>query len=91
MKVQEIMERVGMEETSLALAWIKDAVLEIQSSEEHKLSVNLQNITDGVLEYDLPADLIAINSISMLDTDADQYKTISRLASTPVMEIDNSP
>ena len=91
MTVQEVMERTGMEETSLALAWIKDAILEIQSSEEHQLSVNLQNVTNGTLEYDLPSDLIAINSISMLDTDADQYKSISRLASTPTMEIDNSP
>jgi len=91
MTVQEVMERTGMEETSLALAWIKDAILEIQSSEEHQLSVNLQNVTNGTLEYDLPSDLIAINSISMLDTDADKYKSISRLASTPIMEIDNSP
>ena len=91
MKVQEIMERAGIENTNLALAWIKDAIVEIQSSEEHQLSVDLQTVTDGVLEYDIPSDLIAVNSISMLDTDADQYKSISRLASSPVMQIDNSP
>ncbi len=91
MLVQEIMERTGMEETSLALAWIKDAILEIQSSEEHQLSVDLSNIVENQLEYDLPSDLVAINSISMLDTEDDQYKSLSRLAFDPVMEVDNSP
>ena len=91
MTIQEMMERSGIENTTLTLAWIKDAMNEIQSSEEHQLSVDTQDVVDGTLEYDLPTDLIAINSISMLDTDADQYKSISRLASTPVMEIDNSP
>jgi len=91
MTVQEVMERTGIEGTALVLAYIKDAIVEIQSSEEHQLSVDLSNIVENQLEYDLPADLIAINSISMLDTEDDQYKSLSRLAFDPVMEVDNSP
>tara|TARA_Y100000034_G_C6720517_1_gene318755 strand:- start:296 stop:571 length:276 start_codon:yes stop_codon:yes gene_type:complete len=91
MTVQEVMERAGVENTTLALAWIKDAIVEIQSSEEHQVSVDLQTITDGTLEYDVPADLIALNNISMLDTDDDQYKSINRLAAEPIVQIDNSP
>ena len=91
MTVQEIMERAGMEETPLAIAWIKDAIVEIQSSEGHQLSVSTQNVTEDTLEYDLPSDFVALENISLLDTDADQYKTIRRLAFNPVVQIDNSP
>jgi hypothetical protein len=91
MTVQEIMERAGMEETPLAIAWIKDAIVEIQSSEGHQLSVDTQNVTEDTLEYDLPSDFVALENISLLDTDADQYKTIRRLAFNPVVQIDNSP
>ena len=91
MTVQEIMERAGMEETPLAIAWIKDAIVEIQSSEGHQLSVDTQNVTEDTLEYDLPSDLVALENISLLDTTADQYKTIRRLAFNPVVQIDNSP
>ena len=91
MTVQEIMERAGMEETPLAIAWIKDAIVEIQSSEGHQLSVDTQNVTEDTLEYDLPSDFVALENISLLDTTADQYKTIRRLAFNPVVQIDNSP
>jgi len=91
MTVQEIMERAGMEETPLAIAWIKDAIVEIQSSEGHQLSVDTQNVTEDTLEYDLPSDLVAVENISLLDTNADQYKSIRRLAFNPVVQIDNSP
>jgi hypothetical protein len=85
------MERAGMEETPLAIAWIKDAIVEIQSSEGHQLSVDTQNVTEDTLEYDLPSDLVAVENISLLDTNADQYKSIRRLAFNPVVQIDNSP
>ena len=91
MTVQEIMERAGMEETPLAIAWIKDAIVEIQSSEGHQLSVSTQNVTEDTLEYDLPFDFVALENISLLDTTADQYKTKRRLAFNPVVQIDNSP
>ena len=91
MTVQEIMERAGMEETPLAIAWIKDAIVEIQSSEGHQLSVDTQNVSENVLEYNLPADFVALENISLLDTNADQYKSIRRLAFNPVVQIDNSP
>ena len=66
------MERSGVSQTGLALAWIKDAIVEIQSSEGNQLSVSTQNFTEDTLEYDLPFDFVALENISLLDTTADQ-------------------
>ena len=37
MTVQEIMERAGVRETTLTIAWVKDAIHLIQSSSKQKV------------------------------------------------------
>jgi ribosomal protein L20A (L18A) len=54
--VLELMERTGMREETLAIAYIKDAI---------------------------PRDLIAIESVSVLDTSDSKYKKIKRLSNQP--------
>ena len=44
MKVLEIMERANSRDTNLVIAFIKDAILEIQSNNELDTAVNKQNI-----------------------------------------------
>ena len=91
MKVQEIMERVGMRETGLALAWIKDAIHLIQSSYGENLATWKTNITDGTREYPFPANMIKLRSISVKDTNDSKYKRIRRLAHNPVVSEDTDP
>jgi hypothetical protein len=66
MTVQEIMERTGLKETTLTLAWIKDAIHLIQSSSKQKVKSRKQDIIKSVdgddNVYQLPADLIALFS-----------------------------
>ena len=68
MTVLEIMERSGVEGTTLALAWLKDSVHLIQSNTKERLKVEKYNIIDGEREYLLPQDLLAIKSIYVYDT-----------------------
>ena len=96
MTVLEMMERANTRDTNLVLAWIKDAIHHIQSTQQDSLVVDKQSIvqaSDGDdNQYSLPAGLISINSVSILDTEDDnKYKTIRRLGFEPVVAEDTNP
>tara|TARA_R100000664_G_scaffold9166_1_gene15257 strand:+ start:2314 stop:2601 length:288 start_codon:yes stop_codon:yes gene_type:complete len=84
MTIQEIMERTGMTNTSMAIALIKDAFHLIQSNDDESRKVSYSNIivsSDGDdNQYDLPSDLVTLRNISVKDTTDDKYKKIKRLA-----------
>ena len=91
MTVQEIMERAGTKDTSLVLAWLKDAMHLIQSSTTDKLKVVKYNIIDGEREYLLPQDMIAVKSVAVKDTNDKKYKRIKRLVHDPIIREDTDP
>ena len=92
MTVLEIMERAGISQTTLALAWIKDAVHHLKSNTKESLKVNKQNIISGEKEYEFPSDMIAIDSISILDTkDDNKYKRIRRISGSITVSEDTNP
>ena len=91
MTVQEIMERAGMKETTLAIAWMKDAFHLIQSNVKEHTKVQKSNIIDGIREYPFPADMIALKSISVKDTTDSKYKKIRRLINEPTVTEDTDP
>tara|TARA_Y100001951_G_scaffold14333_1_gene9562 strand:- start:518 stop:796 length:279 start_codon:yes stop_codon:yes gene_type:complete len=91
MTVQELMERVGMKESGLALAWIKDAFHLLQSNSKEDLKVVKYNIIDGERDYLLPQDMIAVQHLSVKDTSDSKYKKIRRLTSQPYMTEDTDP
>ena len=87
MTVQEIMERAGVTDVTLAIAWIKDAIHHIQSNSKDKLKVSKYDVIKAVdsddNKYLLPADMIAVDSISVKDTSDSKYKRIRRLNTQP--------
>tara|TARA_R100000234_G_scaffold24535_1_gene14190 strand:- start:1229 stop:1519 length:291 start_codon:yes stop_codon:yes gene_type:complete len=87
MTVQEIMERSGMENTTLTIAWIKDAIHLIQSNSKEKVKTVKRDVIKGVdgddNVYQLPSDMIALKNISIKDTSDSKYKQIRRLTSQP--------
>ena len=91
MTVQEIMERVGMKETTLAVAWIKDAIHLIESNYGNDIATWKTDISDGTREYPLPANIIKLRSISVKDTNDSKYKRIRRLVHNPVVSEDTDP
>ena len=91
MTVQEIMERSGMKETTLAIAWIKDAIHLIQSQHDDNVASWKTNISDGTREYPFPANMIKLKSISVKDTNDKKYKRIRRLVHNPIVSEDTDP
>ena len=92
MTILEMMERANTRDTKLTTAWIKDAIHAIESTQVENLKVAKSNITKGTREYDLPSDLISINSVSVLDTEDDnKYKHIRRIADSPIVTEDTNP
>ena len=96
MTVLEMMERAGTSETTLSIAWVKDAIHLIQSNSKERLKVSKQDVIKAVdsddNRYLMPADMIALESISIKDTSDSKYKKIRRLTSQPgYMVEDTSP
>jgi len=96
MTVLEMMERAGTNETTLSIAWVKDAIHLIQSNSKERLKVSKQDVIDAAdsddNRYLLPADMIALESVSIKDTSDSKYKKIRRLTSQPgYMVEDTSP
>ena len=96
MTVLELMERTGTSEATLAIAWVKDAIHLIQSNSKERLKVSKYDVIKSVdsddNRYLLPADMIALESISIKDTSDSKYKKIKRIISQPgYMVEDTSP
>ena len=91
MTILEIMERANSRDTKLVTAFVKDAIMKIQSSTDMETKVDKQAITKNIRDYDLPVDMIAITTISVLDTEDDnKYKQIRRLAQEPLITEDKN-
>ena len=96
MTVLEIMERAGLKETNLSVAWVKDAIHLIQSSSKQKIKSRKQDIIKSVGSddnvYIMPPDMIALESISIKDTSDGKYKKIKRIINQPsYLAEDTSP
>ena len=91
MTVLEIMERAGSDNTTLTVAWIKDAIHLIQSNYDDNVATWKTNITDGTRDYPFPANMVRLKSISVKDTNDKKYKKIRRLIHEPVVREDTDP
>jgi len=91
MRLKEIMDRTGMKETGLAVAFVKDAIALIQSQVDDNVATWKTNITDGTRDYPFPANMIKLKSISVKDTTDSKYKKIRRIVHEPVMTEDTDP
>jgi len=92
MTILEIMERANTRDTNLSIAFIKDAITQIQSSTDIVSKVEKQDLTKNTRDYYLPTDLVSVISISIKDTDDDnKYKKIRRLATRPTVTEDTNP
>ena len=88
MKVQELMERVGINQTGRAIAYIKDALEEMNMLSETHITTSRIDIKQNQRYYDIPNDAIKITSIrckNHLNT-KDEYRKIPRMIGDPYTE-----
>ena len=88
MTVEEIMERANITQAGRALAWIKDALEEINlMSETHVKTVRI-DIESGKRFYDYPSDLIKVLDIRCKNhlNSKDEYRSIPRLMRPPTVK-----
>ena len=87
MKVKEIMERVGMVETGRALAYIKDALDEMNILSETHVTTTRIDINANQRFYNLPNDCIKILDIRCKhhNNEDGKYRSIPRSIYEPVI------
>ena len=86
MKVQEIMERVGVSDTGRAVAYIKDALEEMNMISETHVTTERIDITKDQRFYNFPNDMIKILDIrckNHLNVD-NEYRSIPRMIGEPI-------
>ena len=87
MKVQEVMERAGTTQTGRAVAYIKDALEEIELLFETNISYSNVSLVKDQRLYDMPATALKIVSVAAknhLNT-KDEYRSIPRLLNEPII------
>ena len=88
MKVQEVMERANMTETGRAIAYIKDALEEINMISPTHVTTTRINIVENQRYYDLPNDMIKLLDVRCKNhfNSKDEYRTINRHLHEPYTE-----
>ena len=85
MKVQELMERVGMTQTGRAIAYIKDGLEEMNMLAETHVTTTRIDIVKDKRFYNLPNDMVKIIDVrckNHLNT-KDEYRSIPRAIGKP--------
>ena len=87
MTVKEIMERAGTTETGRAVAYIKDALHELNLISETHVNVERIDITEDQRFYNLPYDLVKILDIRCkhYNNEDEKYRSIPRSIYEPTI------
>ena len=86
MKVQEIMERAGITDTGRAIAYIKDALEELNTISETHVTTERIDITKDQRFYSFPNDMIKVLDIRCKNhfNTLDEYRSIPRMIGEPI-------
>ena len=93
MKVKQLMERVGINETGRALAYIKDGMEELNILFETHTTEVKSDVTQDQRFYDFPNEMIKVLDIRCKNhlNSKDEYRSIPRLIYKPkITDADNT-
>ena len=85
MKVKELMERIDIEETGRAIAYIKDGLDEISMLVGSHITTERLNIDEDKRFYHLPGDMLRIIDVRVKNhlNSKDEYRSIPRTLHKP--------
>ena len=91
MKVDELMERVGIRETGRAIAYIKDGLEEINMLAETHVAREKIDLTQDQRFYHFPSDMIRVLDVQCKNhrNSKDEYRSIPRLLKAPYIKDDD--
>ena len=86
-KVKEIMERAGMTQTGRAIAYIKDALDEVNIISETHITTQRMDINENQRFYSIPNDCLKILDIRCKhhNNDDSKYRSIPRSIYEPTI------
>ena len=86
MKVEEIMGRAGITQTGQAIAYIKDALEEINTITETHIKAERMDLDENKRFYNIPNEAIQIKDIRVKNhlNSKDEYRSIPRMVYEPV-------
>jgi len=93
MKVKELMERIGINQTGKAVAYIKDGLEEIQMLTEVHTRLERFDINENQRFYTLPNEMVKMIDIRMKNhlNSKDEYRSIPRMIYKPeIKDADNT-
>tara|TARA_R100001443_G_scaffold17258_7_gene27766 strand:- start:10536 stop:10817 length:282 start_codon:yes stop_codon:yes gene_type:complete len=88
MTVKEVMERTGVNQTGRAVAYIKDALEEIQMLTEVHTRLERFDITKDQRFYTLPNEMVKMIDIRVKNhlNSKDEYRSIPRMIHKPAIK-----
>ena len=88
MNVKKIMERVGLTETGRAIAYIEDALEEINLISETHIKTSKMDLKLNKRFYNIPNEVIQIKDIRLKNhlNDKNEYRSIPRLVYKPLVK-----
>ena len=88
MKVDQIMERAGIQQTGRAIAYIKDALEEMNLISETHVRTERINLVANQRFYDFPNEMVKVLDIRCKDhnNDSGEYRSIPRMIHEPFTE-----
>ena len=88
MKVQEVMERSGIKQTGRAVAYIKDALEEINLISETHITTERIDLNENQRFYEFPNDMVKVLEIRCKNhlNSKDEYRAIPRLVYEPLIK-----
>jgi hypothetical protein len=90
MTVKEVMERVPTTNSGYAFAYIDDALKEIQLLIEDNMAVGTLDLVKDNRFYPFPPEMEVMKSISIYDTDEEEYVEIQRIINVNTDDKDNA-
>ena len=93
MKIKELMERIGSNETGKIIAYVKDGLEEINMLTETHTRLERFDITENQRFYTLPNEMVKMIDIRVKNhlNSKDEYRSIPRMIYKPkVKDADNT-
>ena len=89
MTLKELMERAGTTNQGFAIAYLKDAMREINMMIEDNVVNSRADIAKDQRYYSFPANFISLKDVMVYDSDDAKYVKIQRVLDVPNVDSDS--